>query len=160
LSRCLTVLRKYRAGTRKKHLRINRESFDKLGMMNSRLTLSNRPENLNTLTEYARKWAEDRGLSPNRRCSLEKVVGDIFRHLVTYAYLPDQPGSIAISLEERGSRLRLMFEDDANPHNSTSLPDVPALSGCRPDNSLEQQAESLVYFRTADRKNRLIVFLT
>jgi hypothetical protein len=129
-------------------------------MMNSRLTLSNRPENLKPLMKYVQNWAEDRSLSPNRRDSLEKAAEDIFRHLVAYAYLPDQPGSIAISLEERGSRLRLMFEDDAAPRNPSSFPDVPALNGNRPDNSLGQLAESLVYFRTADRKNRLIVFLT
>ena len=45
----------------------------------------------------------------------QKAVEDIFRHLVTYAYQPDQPGSIAISLEERGPRLRLMFEDVETP---------------------------------------------
>jgi hypothetical protein len=129
-------------------------------MMDSRLTLSNRPENLKPLMKYVRKWAEDRGLSMNRRCSLEKAVEDIFRHLVTYAYQPDQPGSIAISLEERGPRRRLMFEDDAAPHNPSSIPDGSALSACRLDNGLQQLAESLVYFRTADRKNRLIVFLT
>ena len=125
-------------------------------MMDSRLRLSNRPENLKPLMKYVRKWAEDRGLSPNRRRSLEKVVEDIFRHLVTCAY---QPGSIAISLEEKGPRLRLMFEDDAAPHNSSRppAPDEPAMSGCCLDNGL---AESLVYFRTADRKNRMIVFLT
>jgi anti-sigma regulatory factor (Ser/Thr protein kinase) len=97
-------------------------------MMDSRLTLSNRPENLKPLMKYVRKWAGDRGLSPNRQCSLEKAVEDIFRHLVTHAYQPDRPGSIAISLEERGSRLRLMFEDDAAPRNPSTLPDGPALS--------------------------------
>lgn len=131
-------------------------------MMDPRLMLSNRPENLKPLMKYVRKWAEDRGLSPIRRHSLEKVVGDIFRHLLTYAYQPDQPGSITVSLEERGPRLRLMFEDDAAPHNSSRLPapDRPALSGGCLNAALEQLAESLVYFRTADRKNRLIVFLT
>ena len=129
-------------------------------MMDTRLTLSNRPENLKPLMKYVRKWAEDRSLSPNRRCSLEKVVENIFRHLVTYAYQPDQPGSIAISLEERGPRLRLMFEDDAVPHNPSSIPNGSALNACRLDNGLQQLAESLVYFRTADRKNRMIVFLT
>ena len=128
-------------------------------MIDPRLTLGNRLENLNPLMNYVRKWAEDRSLSPNRRCSLEKVVEDIFRHLVTYAHQPDQPGSIAISLEERGPRLRLMFEDDAAPHNPSSLPDGPALIGCL-DNGLQPLAESLVYIRTADRKNRTIVFLT
>ena len=129
-------------------------------MIDSRLTLSNRPENLKPLMKYVQKWAEDRSLSSNRRCSLEKAAEDIFRHLVTYAYQPDQPGSIAISLEERGPRLRLMFEDDAAPHDPSSLPDGSALSGCCLDNGLQQLAESLVYFRTADRKNRMIVFLT
>jgi anti-sigma regulatory factor (Ser/Thr protein kinase) len=128
-------------------------------MIDSRLTLSNRPENLKPLMKYVQKWAEDRSLSPNRRCSLEKAAEDIFRHLVTYAYQPDQPGSIAISLEERGPRLRLMFEDDAGPHDPSSRPDGSALSACCLDNGLQQLAESLVYFRTADRKNRMIVFL-
>ena len=131
-------------------------------MMDPRLTLSNRLENLKPLMKYVQKWAEDRGLSPNRRCSLEKAVEDVFRHLVAYAYQPDQPGSIAVSLEERGPRLRLMFEDDAAPHNSSHPPgpDGLALIGCRLDYSLQPLAESLVYFRTADRKNRMIVFLT
>jgi anti-sigma regulatory factor (Ser/Thr protein kinase) len=131
-------------------------------MMDPRLTMSNRPENLKPLMKYVRKWAENRSLSPSRRGSLEKAVEEIFRHLVTYAYQPGQPGSIAISLEERGPRLRLMFEDDASPHNPGSLPapDGPAFSGCCLDNGLQQLAESLVYFRTADRKNRMIVFLT
>jgi anti-sigma regulatory factor (Ser/Thr protein kinase) len=131
-------------------------------MMDPRLTLSNRAENLKPLMRYVRKWAEERGLSANRRSSLEKAVEDIFRHLVTYAYQPGQPGSIAISLAEKGPRLRLMFEDDAAPHNPSRLPAMqgPALSGCRLDFGLQQLAESLVYFRTPDRKNRMIVFLT
>jgi len=130
-------------------------------MMAPRLTLSNRPENLKPLMQYVRKWAADRGLSPNRRYSLEKVVADIFRHLLTHTYLPAQPGSIAISFEERGPRLRLMFEDDAAPHNSSNLPapDESASSIGYLDNELQQLTESLVYFRTADRKNRMIVFL-
>jgi hypothetical protein len=131
-------------------------------MLDPRLTLSNRPENLEPLLQYVRKWAEDQSLSPNRRFCLEKAVEDIFRHLVTYAYQPDQPGSSAIFLEQRGARLRLMFEDDAAPHNPSSLPapDGSALNTCRLDNGLQQLAESQVYFRTADRKNRMIVFLT
>jgi hypothetical protein len=75
-------------------------------MMDPRLTLGNRPENLKPLMDYVRKWAGDRGISPKRRRSLEKVAEDIFRHLITYAYQPDQPGSIAVSLAERGHRLR------------------------------------------------------
>lgn len=130
--------------------------------MDPRLMLSNRLENLKPLMKYVQKWAADRGLSANRRCSLEKAVEDVFRHLVAYAYQPDQPGSIAVSLEERGPRLRLMFEDDAAPHHPSGLPALngPALNGCSLDNNLQQLAESLVYFRTADRKNRMIVFLT
>jgi anti-sigma regulatory factor (Ser/Thr protein kinase) len=131
-------------------------------MMDSRLTLSNRPENLKLLMDYVRKWANDRSLSPPRRRNLEKAVEEIFRHLVTHAYQPDQPGSIAIFLEERGPRLRLMFEDDAAPHNPSRLPapDGPAPTGGPLDNSLQPLAESLVYYRTADRKNRMVVFLT
>ena len=41
-----------------------------------------------------------------------------------------------------------------------TAPDAPALSRCFLDNNLQQLAESLVYFRTADRKNRMIVFLS
>ena len=149
-------------GTAEKELRVNLDSFDKINMMDSRLTLSNRPENLKLLMNYVRKWGQDRGLLPSRRRGLEKAVEEIFRHLVTYAYQPDQPGSIAISLEEKGPRLRLMFEDDAAPHNPSSLPapDGPAPSGCSLENGLQQLAESLVYYRTADRKNRMVVFLT
>ena len=91
-------------------------------MMDSRLTLSNRPENLKLLMDYVRQWARDRGLSSNRRRGLEKAAEEIFRHLVTHAYQPDQPGSIAISLEEKGPRLRLMFEDDAAAPHPNHLP--------------------------------------
>ena len=131
-------------------------------MMDSRLTLSNRPENLKLLMDYVGKWGRDRGLSSMRRRGLEKAVEEIFRHLVTQAYQPDQPGSIAISLEERGPRLRLMFEDDAAPHNPHRLPapDEPHPASSCLDDGLQQLAESLVYYRTADRKNRMVVFLT
>jgi hypothetical protein len=55
-----------------------------------------------------------------------------------------------------------MFEDDAALHKPSRLPgpDEPALDGCYLDNGLQQQAESLVYCRTADRKNRMVIFLT
>ena len=133
-------------------------------MMNSWLTLTNRLENLKLLLDYIRKWAEERGLTPTRRLSLEKAAEEIFRHLVTHAYRPDRPGSIAVSLEERGPRLRLMFEDDAAPHNASGLIGLPAPNGSDPAscalyNGLQQLAESLVYYRTADRKNRMAVFL-
>jgi hypothetical protein len=55
-----------------------------------------------------------------------------------------------------------MFEDDAAPHNPSNLPasDGPAPTGYSLDNGLQHLAESLVYYRTADRKNRMVVFLT
>lgn len=135
-------------------------------MTAARLTLSNRSENLQLLLEFIRKWGKDRGLSVRRRGNLELAAGEIFQHLITQAYQPNQPGSIAISLEEQGPRLRLMFEDDAPPHNPMSfnslpLPDVPAASGAEPrPDGLQQIAESLIYYRTTDRKNRLVLFLT
>ena len=46
---------------------------------------------------------------------------EIFLHLVAHAYASGQPGSITIIMEERGPRLRLMFEDDAPPHNPTVM---------------------------------------
>jgi anti-sigma regulatory factor (Ser/Thr protein kinase) len=133
-------------------------------MMTSWLTLSNRQENLKLLRDYVRQWARDRGLSPDRRRSLEKAAEEIFRHLVTQAYGPEQPGSIAIALEEKGTRLRLTFEDDAPPRNLSNLsglpaPEAPDPADCSLYNGLQQLAESLVYYRTADRKNRLVVFL-
>lgn len=131
-------------------------------MTDPRLTLSNRAENLQPLMNYVRHWAEGRGLSRRRRRSLEKVVEDIFHHLVTFVYLPEEHGSIGFSLAERGPRLRLMFEDDAAPHHPGSLPapDGSAANGCGLNNRLQPLAESLVYYRTADRKNRTVVFLT
>lgn len=131
--------------------------------MASRITLSNRQENLKLLLDFVRRWAKDHRVPARRRSSLETAAEEIFQHLVTHAYRPGQPGSIAISLEETGPRLRLMFEDDAGPHNPARPGEIPA-----PDpaahfpylNGLEQIAESLIYYRTADRKNRLVVFLT
>jgi anti-sigma regulatory factor (Ser/Thr protein kinase) len=145
-----------------KCLRVKGKSFDKVDMMNSRLTLGNRPENLKLVIAYVGKWAGDHGLSSERRRGLEQAAAEIFRHLVTRAYQPDQPGSIAISLEERGPRLRLTFEDDAAPHNPHRLPgtDEPGPTGAFLDDGLQQLAESLIYYRTADRKNRMVVFLT
>jgi anti-sigma regulatory factor (Ser/Thr protein kinase) len=134
-------------------------------MMNSWLTLSNRQENLKLLIDYVRKWAGEHNLPSNRQQSLEKAAEEIFRHLVNHAYRPDQPGSIAVCLEEKGPRLRLTFEDDATPHHASSLgglptPDNPDPASCVLYNGLQQLAESVVYYRTADRKNRMVVFLT
>jgi anti-sigma regulatory factor (Ser/Thr protein kinase) len=117
--------------------------------MNSWLILSNRRENLNLLRDYVRQWARERGLPARRWRTLEKAAAKIFRYLVTCAYQPEQPGSIGIFLEERGPRLRLTIEDDAPP-----APDAASLF-----DDLQQLAESLVYYRTAERKNRMVVFL-
>jgi anti-sigma regulatory factor (Ser/Thr protein kinase) len=133
-------------------------------MDHSRLTLTNRLENLGLLLDYIRKWATNRGLPAVKRVSLESAAAEIFRHLVNHAYQPNEPGSIAVELAEKGPRLRLMFEDDAVPPNSpVKLPPNPEPMAAPLDaphlNSLQRLAESLIYYRTADRKNRLVVFL-
>jgi anti-sigma regulatory factor (Ser/Thr protein kinase) len=148
-----------------KSLRLNLAPFDKIIMMNSWLTLSNRQENLKLLMDYVRKWSKEHSLLPKRQQSLEKAAQQIFSHLVNHVYRPDQPGSIAVSLEEKGPRLRLTFEDDAAPHNPSSLSGLPAPGNpdpvsCVLYNGLQQLAESVVYYRTADRKNRMVIFLT
>ncbi len=128
-------------------------------MDNSRLTLTNRPENLRLLLDFVHKWSRDRSLAPARLDSLELVAGKIFRHLVEHAYQPGEPGSIAVALGEKGRRLRLMFEDDAkppipgNPKAADPPSNPPHLNG------LQHLAESLIYYRTGDKKNRLVVFL-
>jgi anti-sigma regulatory factor (Ser/Thr protein kinase) len=128
------------------------------------LTLSNRQENLKLLMNYVRNWAAEHNLPPNRQGNLEKAAEEIFRHLVNHAYRPNQPGSIAVSLEEKGPRLRLTFEDDATPHHPSCLSGLPAPGNpdracCVLYNGLQQLAESVVYYRTADRRNRMVVFL-
>jgi hypothetical protein len=97
-----------------------------------------------------------------RRRGLKKAAAEIFSYLVTHAYQPDQLGSIAIALEERGPRLRLTFEDDAAPYNANHFlaPGGPDPACFFLDHGLQQLAESLVYYRTADLKNRMVVFLT
>jgi anti-sigma regulatory factor (Ser/Thr protein kinase) len=138
-------------------------SYDNMNM-NSRLILSNRRENVKLLVDYIRTWAGDHGLPANRRRSLEKAAKEIFHYLVTHVYRPGQPGSIALALEQKGPRLRLMVEDDAAPHHPAGPSSPPTSEGspradCFFYNGLQQLAESLVYYRTADRKNRLVVFL-
>jgi len=134
--------------------------------MATRLSVSNRPENVRLVREFIRQWAKERGWSKPRRDSLEQGVAHLFQTLVTRAYRPDQPGSISIALEEKGPRVRLMFEDDAPPYNPTQvvpLTEEPSLD--RPPHSanltgIRQLADSLIYYHTADRKNRLVVFIT
>jgi anti-sigma regulatory factor (Ser/Thr protein kinase) len=134
-------------------------------MPGSRLTLSNRPENLKVLLHFLQKWAQDHALAPPRRAHLEQVAAEIFQHLLTHAFRSDQPGSIAVVLEEKGPRLRLMFEDDA-PHTSIRIngpgaPDAKGPSSCDIFLShLDQIAESVIFYRTTEHKNRLVVFLT
>ncbi len=133
-------------------------------MDNARLTLTNRPENVRLLLDFIQRWAKDRSLPTGKRDSLELAAQEIFRHLVEHAYQPGEPGSIAVELEEKGPRLRLMFEDDAAPQNSPGKDPAGPEAGDPPLNTpnlnnLQRLAESLIYYRTADRKNRLVVFL-
>jgi anti-sigma regulatory factor (Ser/Thr protein kinase) len=132
-------------------------------MNNDRLTLTNRPGNLKLLLDFVQKWARDHSLPPTKLTSLTAAAGEIFQHLVQHAYAPGEPGSIAVELELQGPRLRLMFEDDALPNFmikgqddsglAESGKEAPHLTG------LQHLAESLIYYRTVDRKNRLVVFL-
>ena len=132
-------------------------------MNNTRLTLTNRPENLKLLLDFVQKWGKDRSLPSGKLTSLASAAGEIFKYLVQHAYAPGEPGSIAVELDQKGPRMRLMFEDDAlpnflnkgqgNPRAVEAGNNVPPLTG------LQHLAESLVYYRTADRKNRLVVFL-
>jgi len=121
---------------------------------------------LKLLLDFVHTWSQERNLSPVRRSSLERAARKIFRHLVSHAYRPGQPGSIAVALEDKGPRLRLIFEDDAPPHNLLNHPGDPAPGGCDSPGGnnqllqLQQLAESVIYYRTPDRKNRLVVFLS
>jgi anti-sigma regulatory factor (Ser/Thr protein kinase) len=132
--------------------------------MSSRLMISNRQENIGVLVNFVRQWGQEHGLSAARRDTLEQAVSGIFRHLVSHVYEPEQPGSIAVILEEKGPRLRLMFEDDAPAHNPTGFnslqPDGPYPNPGSNLLSVRPLADSLIYYRTTDKKNRLVVFLT
>lgn len=134
-------------------------------MVASRLTLTNRAKNLNLLLNFIRRWGQERGLAAARLDSLETAAAEIFRHLLANAYRPGEPGSIAVELEEKGPRLRLMFEDDARAVTSAEPPTAGLATADSPLgpprlNGLQHLAESLIYYRTADRKNRLVVFLS
>lgn len=132
--------------------------------MESRLTLSNRPENVRLLLDFIRHFSQERNLSKPRRESLEKAAAGIFQHLVGQAYRPDQPGSIAVILEDKGPRVRLMFEDDAPPHNPMAFNNAAGAKGAAEPGlnltGVRKLSDSLIYYRTADRKNRLVVFIT
>lgn len=129
--------------------------------MVSRLTVSNRPENKKILLDFVRKWGVERGLSGSRQDTLEQAVSGVFQHLVSHAYAPNQPGSIVVSLEDKGPRLRLMFEDDAPPHNPTGFNAWAPGAAVNPNlTGVRRLADGLIYYRTTDQKNRLVVFLT
>ena len=122
-------------------------------------------ENLRLLRNFVQGWAKKRGLPKARRESLEKAAAEIFHYLVKQVYPPGQPGSITIVLEDKGLRTRLLFEDDAPAYNPTGL-DSGKADRPRPQpgqeadlETVRQLADSLIYYRTADQKNRLVVFL-
>jgi len=130
------------------------------------LTLSNRQENLKLLLDFIQQWSEERNLAAARRSSLERAARKIFHHVLSHAYRRGQPGSIAVVLEEQGPRLRLIFEDDAPPHNPLNYqgaqdPGNRDPGGGNPHlQQLQQLADSLIYYRTPDRKNRLVLFIS
>jgi anti-sigma regulatory factor (Ser/Thr protein kinase) len=132
--------------------------------MVSRLTLSNRPENLKALRDFLRDWGKQRGLSRSRLKSLEKAAAEIFQFITNRVYRPGVPGSMAVILEDKGVRLRLVFEDDGPPYDTATLESLyPNADPAPPGHNLSRLREwsdSLVYYRTADQKNRLVTFYT
>ncbi|MGQ9689035.1 MAG: hypothetical protein ACUVXF_09650 [Desulfobaccales bacterium] len=132
--------------------------------MVNRFTLSNRPQNVKALQEFLCAWGEQRGLARNRLKILEKAAARIFQFILTQVYPPGRPGSVAVEVEERGVRTRLVFEDDGPPYGQAalealSLNALPAGPG--PSLSwLRDHTDSVVYYRTVDQKNRLVIFLT
>jgi len=132
--------------------------------MVSRLNLSNRPDNLKSLRDFLRTWGQQRGLGRNRIRNLEKAAAEIFQFIINRVYRPGVPGSIAVSLEDKGVRLRLIFEDDGPPYDAATLvalspnadPSPPTPNLAR----LREWSDSLVYYRTTDHKNRLVTFFT
>jgi hypothetical protein len=127
--------------------------------MASNLILRNRQENLKVLLDFIREWAKEHGLSASHQAGLERAASQIFQHLVTRGY----PGAIAVALDKYGSRLRLRFEVDAPPYRPGSFHGLPTGDGPGlplPANGLGPQVESLIYYRTANRKNRMVLFLS
>lgn len=132
--------------------------------MVSRLTLSNRPENVNPLKEFLRSWGRQRGLAPRRIKNLEQAAAEIFSFIITRVYPPGLPGSITVELEEKGVRLRMVFEDDGPPYDAVTLEALAPHAGSYPSSlnlsHLKEWIDSVVYYRTADQKNRLVTFYT
>jgi anti-sigma regulatory factor (Ser/Thr protein kinase) len=132
--------------------------------MVSRLTLSNRPENLKALREFLRNWGKQRGLTRTRVKNLEKAAAEIFQFITNRVYRPGVPGSMAVILEDKGVRLRLVFEDDGPPYDTATLDALSPNADPSPPgpnlSRLRGLSDSLVYYRTADQKNRLVTFYT
>ena len=132
--------------------------------MVSRLTLSNRPENLKVLRAFLRTWGQQRGLARSRLKSLEKAATEIFHFITNRVYHPGVPGSMSVLLEDTGVRLRLVFEDDGPPYDAATLnalsPNAHSASPGHNLSRLKEWSDSLVYYRTADHKNRLVTFYT
>lgn len=126
-----------------------------------RLVMSNRPENLELLRDFVGHWSESRGLSPRRRECLEQAAAGIFQHLVGETYGPERHGAISVSLEDQGPRVRLVFEDDAPPFSHAgfnSLPGTTPSSDAPPTlTAVCPLADSLIYYRTEDHKNRFVL---
>lgn len=129
----------------------------------SRLVLSNRPESLELLRDYIRRWSRQHQLPLRRGEYLEEAAAGIFRHLVEEAYGPHRPASISISLEDRGPRVRLVFEDDAPPFHHSGSNGYPSTPSATVPAALARslpQVDSLVYYRTDDHKNRFVVVVS
>ncbi|MFP3868079.1 MAG: ATP-binding protein [Desulfobacteraceae bacterium] len=130
------------------------------------LSLSNQPENLELLNEALQAQASAWGLSERALAHLELVAEELFINIVKHGYEPGQTGRIDVTLEQQGPRLRLIMEDDGRPFDPlldyypSEDPDLES----RPVGGLgiclvRRLAESIVYYRTADDRNRLVVYL-
>ncbi len=134
------------------------------GNASARLVLRSRPESLPVLREFIRRWGTDRGLSLGRQERLEQAAAGVFQHLVGEGYGAERHGAIAVCLEDRHPQLRLVFEDDAPPFNPAgfrglSLVTVPG-GGTPGDGAASPLADSLIYYRTEDHKNRVVLVVS
>lgn len=130
------------------------------------LTVSNRPDNLaliqRLVSEQSREWE----LSARAQAHLELVAEELFTNVVNYGYNPGDSGQIAVFLDRQGPRIRLILEDDARPFDPTR--EYPSSNDLDLENRpigglglclIRRLAESIVYYRTADNKNRIVVYL-
>ncbi|MBW1917876.1 MAG: ATP-binding protein [Deltaproteobacteria bacterium] len=134
--------------------------------MGVNLSLSNRPENLALLNEALQAQALEWGLSERSLAHLELIGEELFINIVNHGYEPGQSGQIDVTVEQQGPRLRLIMEDDARPFDLllNYYPPEDLDLESRPIGGLgiclvRRLAESIVYYRTADNKNRLVVYL-